>query len=121
MTRKRFNPEQHWKQVNDAVSKMKHVKELKGKMNDPMLRLMDALANMIVDVNLAVRPILKAGGGFDEAALKQTVFETCLDKVTVFSKDELQILICITVADAVMSDIQGNPSGNDKPDLLSGQ
>ena len=121
MAKHRFNPEEHWKQVNNAVSNMKFVKEEEKRRHDPINKLMHDLAEVITDVHALVRPTLKAGGGFDEPALKELVFKSCLDKVVRFSKDELQILICIVIADAVMDDIKSSPSGGDNPDLLAWQ
>ena len=107
--------------VNDAISKMKFVKDAKSAANDPFNQLLDKLSHVLVDARVAVNPILKAGGGFDEPALKQIVFTTVRDNLyKKFDNDELLVLLTIMVSDNVMEDIKSNPWGNDKPDLLSG-
>lgn len=68
-----------------------------------------------------LQPILKAGGGFDKDALRATICTLYLQSFDKFSKDELVSLCTILHTEIMLEDIDSNPSGNDKPDLLSGQ
>lgn len=116
-----WDPEQRKRVVADAVNKMKFVQDAKSAANDPVNELMERLANLLVDVRVHVKPVLQAGGGFDEPALKELVsrfiFETLYKK---FNKEEIHVLLTILISQETMNDIKANPFGNDNPDLLSG-
>ena len=116
-----MTPEERKRIVADSISKMKFVKDAKSAANDPFNQLLDRLSHVLVNARVAVKPILKAGGGFDEAALKQIVYTCVRDDVwKKFDKEEMHVLLTIMICDNVMEDIRSNPRGNDKPDLLSG-
>lgn len=117
---RRFDPQQRKYIVQEALGKMKFVQDAKSKLNDPMEKLMHSVADIITDVHRHVRPIVKAGGAFDTAALKQIIFTTTQESIYKLSKDELEILVIIQIADCVFDDIMRAPGGGDKPDLLSG-
>lgn len=107
--------------VNAAISNMKFVKDAKSAANDPFNQLLEKLSHVLVDARVAVTPILKAGGGFDEPALKQIVYTCVRDSLhKKFDSEEMHVLLTIMICDNVMEDIRSNPRGNDKPDLLSG-
>lgn len=118
--KKRFDPQQRKYIVDDAVSKMKFVQDAKSAMNDPVAQMMDKLANLLVDCRVQVKPILQAGGGFDEPALKDFVSKFIFEELhRCFSKEEQHAILTILISQDVMTDIKSNPAGNDKPDLLS--
>lgn len=71
-----------------------------------------------------IEPILKAGGGAkpqDRQAMRPIVFQTLMERLHGFSKDELLAVTTSIIADRIMQDIEARPWGGDKPDLLSGQ
>ena len=103
------------KLVIDSLS-AKHAKP-----DNAINRLIDKLGSCLGNVQSTITPVLKAGGGFDKQALRALVFSSTMEQLSVFSKDELHNLLTIVLADRLMADIAANPSGNDKPDLLSGQ
>lgn len=118
---RRFDPDRHRRIVNDAIYQMKFVKDAKSDLNNPMDKLMHELADVIATVHANIRSILKAGGGFDEAPLKQIIWTHSQELLHNFSKEELEVLVCWMVSDTILTDISANPTGSDKgPDLLSG-
>lgn len=118
---RRFDPDRHRRIVNDAIHQMKFVKDTKSSQHSPIDKLMHDVADVLATVHAAVRPILKAGGGFDEPAIKQIIWTHTNELLRRFSRDELEVLVCVTLCDAIMDDISANPTGSDKgPDLLSG-
>lgn len=117
-----MTPENRKRFVTDAVSQMKFVKDAKSRANDAFMQLLDKLAHILTDVKAHITPILKAGGGFDEPALKQMVFTFLQEEIhKKLNKDEREVLLVILLSDSTMDDIRTNPGGSDKgPDLLSG-
>lgn len=119
---KKWDPDQRKYIVSEAIKNMKFVRDAKSSMNDPINALFDKLAHTLANVRAHVKPILKAGGGFDEPALKQMIFTFIRDELhTKYDKEEILTLLCITLSDATLDDVRSNPSGNDKPDLLGGK
>lgn len=119
---KQWDPQQRKYIVSEAIKNMKFVKDAKSAAHDPVNALMDKMAHTLADVRVHLRPILQAGGGFDEPALKQMIFTFLQEDLhRKYDEQEILTLLVILVSDEVLADVKSNPSGNDKPDLLSGQ
>jgi hypothetical protein len=65
-----------------------------------------------------ITPVLKAGGGFDELALRELIYKNSLDAMTRLSRDELQVLVAISIADVVLERVKRDRYGKGTNDLL---
>lgn len=88
---------------------------------DEFEQLFSKLDTAVADVISTIKPVLKAGGGFDKPALRALVFSTMMERLHGLSKDEMHAVLTSILSDRIMQDIEGRPWGSDKPDLLSGQ
>lgn len=118
---RRWDPEQRKYLVENAVNQMKFVQDAKSAMSDPVAQMMDRLSHLLVDARVHIKPVLQAGGGFDEPALKELIGKFVFEELhRVFSKEEQHAILTILLSDDILADVRNNPHGGDKPDLLSG-
>jgi hypothetical protein len=109
--------ERHKRFVTDGISKLPWNKKTALSPIDILQQKMQDTATRVYQ---HVKPILQAGGGFDKDALGQTLFKLYWDELSKYSKEE-QLALCVNFCvDQAMTAIDANPSGSDKPDLLSG-
>lgn len=114
-----MTPEGRKRFVSDAIKNSKFASQ--HNTNIEFEEMFMQLNVCINDVQNIIKPILKAGGGFDEAALKPMIYKNLMERMDGFTKDEL-VAICTSVfADRLLEDVRANPRGNDNPDLLGGK
>ena len=111
------NHEARRRMVTDGISKLKWNKPQKLSSPEALQAKIQETANRVYQT---IRPILKAGGGFDKPALEETLFKLHFDEYTKLSKDELLTLCSFFSTAQAMQVIDANPSGADKPDALGG-
>jgi predicted XRE-type DNA-binding protein len=106
--------ESRHKMVTDAINK--HFKDPEPRREEKIANDLKFLNNAVM---LHIKPILKAGGGFDREALQSTIATLFQQGFEKFSKDELILMLTGYHVVIAMGIVDASPTGS-SPDLLSG-
>jgi hypothetical protein len=116
-----MTPEGKEQFIRDCLRNMKAVKSTQSFQSDPFNRLLASLETDRITIWNQLLPILKAGGATDSvklAALRELVLKSWLEKLRLYSKDELETVLAILFSQATTNDVESRLWGGQK-DLLS--